>query len=1319
MKKLNKIIGVILTLAILAGSLVLAVPVTAGTDTWSVKEGGFPLTALTDTYVYTIAGDGTTMYLWTPVSTNLTASSTDNTLAVSNNIGFGPGTISIGGTTATISAVTGTTSITLTSTANVSAGAQVIASSPAVAGTVYKSADAGRTWTTNGLNTPRISDNTYGAIANIKGIKVCPTDPNNLVAWDAYVPAAGLTPAVPASLYRSTDGSQHWIRLAGATDITGTGTTTINSVDIIDNGGSIEILAGTDKGVGWYSASTAVWKNTLTGTLGTLVNTTAYAVAFAPNFSDSQEILGVTVDNSTGTLGTYLRTYIRNDPTWDLQVQKALLKKGNADNITAFTRASLAFPNDFNFTSSSTNKVYVGIDTSTISTAGAVTPGTSGFGDAYRVNGSTVANSATAPKAYDLGVDSDVMSVAYSGKAASGTLIVGLTSPASTFNTVMAAVVKTSTDADTATLAAPNWEESTKNPYGTLGQANVQLASDGSLYVGTRGECTAFFKANEATFNSFNGISMFDLNALYSGVKIGGAVGFENSDGGSISPTGGVVSLQFQTGSTGSPELILASKSKIKAGGGGGSGPSPTYNSGGVILLETESAASKDYLNKYLYKSTDGGNSWSYSAMSVDANQNITAVLLVDDTTVWSAWNGYIGCTSGVRIATPTSLGIVNEITSVDSPTNPMNISLKAANGTLSTSDGGKSWTTVANSTIGTFTGAPYIMPATKIGEVNWFIDAYWNIWSETFAGSGIYEKTQLGVGMPVGMKIGSTGNCEVPSVPVVGSTNPPPPSNLVINSAGGVYFMAHKGDPYGQMWVNTGTTGYDWRPVPGSEYSATGMKGSFSGQGGWKITASASAPAPGGGGGGGGGANPPKPAAGGGGGGGPPVPTITGITPKTGPTAGGTVVTIAGNGLGGAIGTVTFDGVAATGISTTGNPPSYICTTPPHAAGAVDVVLTNGGGTATSDDGFTYDSGAVSAILPGTGQTMSENVWTISPINYISGTAAPAPSPAAVSSTGFLYYGERTLDNLTWATPADGYGTIQGVSYLDTAINAPVEDNPPQNAEVNWPFTDFKFTPQYGNVDAGYQLQIARDEEFQNIEADKAFVGSQVSGADFGIDLDSSNTYYWRVRMNGAQGIGRGLMSMWSSANTFKVKNPSVSNSLDTEKSVYPAQGQTGVVLNPVMTWGIVKNSTYSVQIATDSGFTSVLESAKDLPVAIWQPAKALEPNTRYFWRVQAVSAGISSDWAAFAFTTAGLPGAAAKPPAVTGAVVPASTIAMPTNPVINIPAAEVNLNVPTGTARNAGTPPYVWVVILIGAVLVLAVVVMIIRPNGNNKTR
>jgi hypothetical protein len=76
--------------------------------------------------------------------------------------------------------------------------------------------------------------------------------------------------------------------------------------------------------------------------------------------------------------------------------------------------------------------------------------------------------------------------------------------------------------------------------------------------------------------------------------------------------------------------------------------------------------------------------------------------------------------------------------------------------------------------------------------------------------------------------------------------------------------------------------------------------------------------------------------------------PSISGINPNAGTTAGGTGVTITGAGFT-APATVTFGGTAATGV-TVASSTTIQATTPAHAAGAVDVVVT----------------GTASAVLPG-----------------------------------------------------------------------------------------------------------------------------------------------------------------------------------------------------------------------------------------------------------------------------------------------------------------------------------------------------------------
>ncbi len=86
------------------------------------------------------------------------------------------------------------------------------------------------------------------------------------------------------------------------------------------------------------------------------------------------------------------------------------------------------------------------------------------------------------------------------------------------------------------------------------------------------------------------------------------------------------------------------------------------------------------------------------------------------------------------------------------------------------------------------------------------------------------------------------------------------------------------------------------------------------------------------------------------------PAPTVSSISPTSGTTAGGTAVSITGTGfLAGA--TVNLGGTAATGVTVV-NSTTITATTPAHAAGAVNVVVTNTDAqSGTLSNGYTYTS--------------------------------------------------------------------------------------------------------------------------------------------------------------------------------------------------------------------------------------------------------------------------------------------------------------------------------------------------------------------------
>ena len=81
--------------------------------------------------------------------------------------------------------------------------------------------------------------------------------------------------------------------------------------------------------------------------------------------------------------------------------------------------------------------------------------------------------------------------------------------------------------------------------------------------------------------------------------------------------------------------------------------------------------------------------------------------------------------------------------------------------------------------------------------------------------------------------------------------------------------------------------------------------------------------------------------------------PTLSTASPPAGPLAGGTSVTLFGSDIAGAT-SVTFGGVPATNLTPV-SPAILVVSTPAHSVGAVDVVVTTPGGSATLSDGYTY----------------------------------------------------------------------------------------------------------------------------------------------------------------------------------------------------------------------------------------------------------------------------------------------------------------------------------------------------------------------------
>jgi len=149
-------------------------------------------------------------------------------------------------------------------------------------------------------------------------------------------------------------------------------------------------------------------------------------------------------------------------------------------------------------------------------------------------------------------------------------------------------------------------------------------------------------------------------------------------------------------------------------------------------------------------------------------------------------------------------------------------------------------------------------------------------------------------------------------------------------------------------------------------------------------------------------------------------APTVTSISPTSGPTSGGTTVTITGTNFSGTT-AVTFGATAATGF-TVNSATQITATAPAHAAGTIDVRVTTVGGTSATSaaDQFTYVAApTVTSVSPTAGPAAGGTSVVITGTNLSGATAVTFGGTAA---TGFTV---NSATQITATAPAGSPGTV------------------------------------------------------------------------------------------------------------------------------------------------------------------------------------------------------------------------------------------------------------------------------------------------------
>jgi hypothetical protein len=227
----------------------------------------------------------------------------------------------------------------------------------------------------------------------------------------------------------------------------------------------------------------------------------------------------------------------------------------------------------------------------------------------------------------------------------------------------------------------------------------------------------------------------------------------------------------------------------------------------------------------------------------------------------------------------------------------------------------------------------------------------------------------------------------------------------------------------------------------------------------------------------------------------------------------------------------------------------------------------------------------------------------------------------------------------------------------------------------------------------------------------------------------------------------------------------------VDTPRPTNPQQGEQGTTLNPTFGWSSVPDAvTYTFQLSSTPDFSSIIDNVSVATTGYTYAGDALAYNTAYYWRVQAVGPdGTVSKWSSysenyFSITLAefaaqyedlveDLYGVFRNGDLVfywtSGAISSFNTIVDPANyqdtltvelpdvtttstsiivtadiPNITIdpPTITATVNIPTQQTTVTSinlvvpdnqTPVYIWAIVAIGALLTVAVIVLIIRTR------
>ncbi len=262
-------------------------------------------------------------------------------------------------------------------------------------------------------------------------------------------------------------------------------------------------------------------------------------------------------------------------------------------------------------------------------------------------------------------------------------------------------------------------------------------------------------------------------------------------------------------------------------------------------------------------------------------------------------------------------------------------------------------------------------------------------------------------------------------------------------------------------------------------------------------------------------------------------------------------------------------------------------------------------------------------------------NSWINGPLTDVS-----FPNGSVLFTISVIYNGPGTVP-FTWMTSGNQtsfvensnvdltveYGGSVTLNFINGGIlpaaptlAAPTLSLPANNA------TNVSINPtlEWNSVTGatGYVVQVSTSSTFATTVVNQAVTGTNyaVSG------LNYNTTYYWRVKATAGANE-----SDWSTVWSFTTEQ----QPLTAVVLVSPANGATGVAINPTLQWQSVATATgYEVEVSTSSTFATTVFSGTTTNLT--QALSGLNYNTTYYWRVRALRGTEQGPWSAvWSFTT------------------------------------------------------------------------------------